>query len=73
MIATNFAYTHYQVIPCIFAMIFGEFTLAYHGNAKIKQVQIVSPHTEIPHLAYSLISLILSLFENSTNVQCKLE
>lgn len=36
VIAANFAYTHYQVIPCIFAMIFGGFTLAYHGNAKVE-------------------------------------
>jgi len=68
MTTTSFACTRCQVVHRIFTMIFGEFIFAYRGNAKIKKLLIVYPHTETPHLVDYLISLILSFFENSTNV-----
>jgi hypothetical protein len=36
MTTTSFACIRYQVVPRIFAMIFGEFILAYHGIAKVE-------------------------------------
>ncbi|KAH9538519.1 hypothetical protein CY35_15G010300 [Sphagnum magellanicum] len=64
--AASFACTRCQVVPCIFALIVGEFTLAYHGNAEAEQLQIPSPHTQAPHHADYFVSLIVSLFEGST-------
>jgi hypothetical protein len=70
MTTTSFACTRYQVVPRIFAMIFGEFILAYHGIAKVEQLLIVSLYIETPHPTNYLVSLILSFFESSTYVQC---